>query len=234
MATKKQTKVPSKKTAAKKSITEKHTEPLFPYTNKPGSLRRFLQLIPQKPKPAKVEKTLMQSWGFKDTNDMSILRVLRAVNLLNPANEPTSLYTSFMSLNGGAIFLAQPIRETYAPLFAATHTPYKESADSLKSLFNIHSGGSPTTLEYQIQTFKALAESTTFEVDLAPQQNKPPTDASGSQSKSFDITGPIDVPVHINLHIHLPENKSRRDYESIIEDIGRYIYRRKSEGLSDE
>jgi hypothetical protein len=30
--------------------------------------------------------------------------------------------------------------------------------------------------------------------------------------------------VHIDLHIHLPENKSRRDYEAIIEDIGRYIY----------
>jgi hypothetical protein len=32
--------------------------------------------------------------------------------------------------------------------------------------------------------------------------------------------------VNINLHIHLPENKSRRDYETIIEDIGRYIFGR--------
>lgn len=32
--------------------------------------------------------------------------------------------------------------------------------------------------------------------------------------------------VHINLHIHLPENKTRRDYEAVIEDIGRYIFGR--------
>jgi len=32
--------------------------------------------------------------------------------------------------------------------------------------------------------------------------------------------------IHIDLHIHLPENKSRRDYEYIFEDIARYIFGR--------
>jgi hypothetical protein len=42
--------------------------------------------------------------------------------------------------------------------------------------------------------------------------------ASGTTAGvSSSLGGPI---VNINLHIHLPENKSRRDYEDIIEDTG--------------
>ena len=33
------------------------------------------------------------------------------------------------------------------------------------------------------------------------------------------------VAVNINLHIHLPEGKSSRDYQYIIQDIAKYIYR---------
>ena len=31
--------------------------------------------------------------------------------------------------------------------------------------------------------------------------------------------------IHIDLHIHLPENKTTRDYEAIIQDIARYIFK---------
>jgi hypothetical protein len=236
MATKKQTKPSPKRSVEKKVTNQIHSEPIFPYTNKPASLRKFLQLIPQKPRPSKVDKTLMQSWGFRDTNDLSILRVLKAIGLLSQSNEPTPLYTNFMSLNGGAAALAQPVKDLYSSLFGATHAPYKETADSLKNLFNIHSGGSPTTLDLQIQTFKALAESTTFDVDLAaaPAARQLAGVSPSASNPAFSSNGHSDVPVHINLHIHLPENKSRRDYEAIIEDIGRYIYGRKSEGSLDE
>jgi hypothetical protein len=37
-------------------------------------------------------------------------------------------------------------------------------------------------------------------------------------------------PIKIDLHIHLPENKTTRDYEAIIQDIARYIYGRKELG----
>ena len=33
-------------------------------------------------------------------------------------------------------------------------------------------------------------------------------------------------PMQIDLHIHLPENKTTRDYEAIIQDIAKYIYGR--------
>lgn len=218
-----------KKAAKPKVVAD--TEPKFPYTTKPGSLRRLLQEIPKKPKPPKYDITLLRSWGYKDANDHSVIRVMKAVGLLNDSNEPTELYTQFMLLQGGAAALAAPIRKVYAPLFTASHEPYKESADTLRNLFNIHSGGSPSSLEQQIQTFKALCDSTSFNGAVVPQPAGAPANTPQVILPPGNNPAGGNTPtVNINLHIHLPENKTRRDYENIIEDIGRYIFGRTSEG----
>jgi hypothetical protein len=203
------------------------TEPKFPYTTKPGSLRRLLKEIPKVPKPQKVSGTLLKSLGFKDQNDFSMIRVLKAVGLLDGNNQPSDKYASFMSLDGGGKVLASEIRRVYAPLFQASHTPYSETNEKLKSLFNIHSGGGERTLDQQIQTFKVLCEFASF--DVTPQGQTPiqASPAAGGGATPILPRGgqdPSYPSVNINLHIHLPENKSRRDYEDIIEDIGRYIF----------
>src|SRR5712692_1954883 len=109
----------------KKQPTEKHEKKRiktdagakFPYTTKPSSLRRLLQEIPKKPRPPKFDQNLLRAWGFSDANDYSMLRVLKAVGLLNANNEPTDLYSQYMHLEGGAVALADPIKQVYEPLF---------------------------------------------------------------------------------------------------------------------
>jgi hypothetical protein len=75
-----------------KKVDAAKTRPRFPYTTKPASLRRFLKEIPKKPRPPKFDMDLLKSWGFSDANDYSMLRVLKAVNLLNDKNgQPSSM-----------------------------------------------------------------------------------------------------------------------------------------------
>ena len=199
------------------------TEPKFPYTTKPSSLRRLLREIPTKPRPAKFDGALLKSWGFHDTNDYTMIRVLKAVELLDANSQPTDLYSRYMVREGGAAALAEPVKKVYGPLFNASHAPYSESNETLKNLFNIHSGGSARVLEFQIQTFKALCENTSFEA-VTPSQLTVTTPGAPS---SGGISPPSSNPaIHVDLHIHLPENKSSREYETIIQDIGRYIFGR--------
>jgi hypothetical protein len=219
----------AKKQKAQKTVVVRSagdSEAKFPYTTKPASLRRLLKEIPKKPKPSKFDKDLLRSWGFGDTNDLTMIRVLKAVQLLNDRNEPTDLYSRFMNMNDGAKALGPEVKRVYAPLFEASLSPFQEGNDKLQNLFNIHSGGGDRSLDFQIQTFKALCENASF--DAAPSNAMPTIQSSGAASGttagvSSSLGGPI---VNINLHIHLPENKSRRDYEDIIEDIGRYIFGR--------
>lgn len=207
------------------------TQPKFPYTTKPSSLRRLLQEIPKKPRPPKFDKTLLKSWGFSDANDYSMLRVLKAVGLLNEKNEPTDVYSQYMQLEGGATALSAPVRKLYEPLFNASHTPYTESNEKLQNLFNIHSGGSDRALEQQIQTFKALTENTKFDGAMALVAPPPP----GGLPPGIPGTGSGlgTTAININVHIHLPENKTQREYQGMIEDIGRYIFGRPA-GTSNE
>jgi hypothetical protein len=216
-----------------KKLVTADTEPKFPYTTKPSSLRRLLQDIPKKPRPPKFDKNQLRSWGFSDANDYSMLRVLKAIGLLNSNNEPTDLYSQYMHLESGATSLAEPIKRVYEPLFNASHAPYTESNDRLQNLFNIHSGGGERALEQQIQTFKALSENTSFEA-VNPGSPASVTPAPGAVLTNVERTGTGSPSVHIDLHIHLPENKSRRDYEAMIEDIGRFIFGRTEGGQRDE
>jgi len=228
----------AKKTDAsdeQKKRKKAETEPKFPYTTKPSSLRRLLQDIPKRPKPPKFDKGLLKSWGFSDANDYSMIRVLKAAGLLNPSNEPTDLYARFMQLEGGAAALAEPIRRIYGPLFQASHTPYKESSEKLQNLFNIHSGGGERALDQQIQTFKALCEYGSFDTPVhVPQQPSAPTGTPSAGVGKPAVPSSAEPAIHINVHIHLPENKSRRDYEAMIEDIGRHIFGRTESGHHDE
>jgi hypothetical protein len=176
---------------------------------------------------------LLRSWGFSDANDYSMLRVLKAVGLLTDKNEPTDLYSQYMQLEGGAAVLAAPIRKIYQPLFNAAHAPHNESAEKLENLFNIHSGGGDRALKQQIQTFKALSENTRF--DGADPLITPVAVGTTPSASAGAVASAQGTPaININLHIHLPENKSRREYEAMIEDIGRYIFGRPSGTTSDE
>ena len=219
-----------KEKATPRKVAE--TEAKFPYTTKPSSLRRLLQAIPKKPKPPKFDKDILRSWGFTDANDYSMLRVLKAVGLLGEKNEPTQVYEKYMDLSSGPAVLADPIKRLYQPLFLASHEPFKEPAEKLQNLFNIHSGGGDRSLEQQIQTFKALSENADFSQSGKPPIRKDRIPAENDDASS-STTQTNTAGIHISLHIHLPENKSPRDYERIIEDIGRYIFQRPTDSKTD-
>ena len=109
-------------------------------------------------------------------------------------------------------------------LFEHSHSPQNDSTEELQKLFNIHSGGGRETMRLQIQTFKALCEHARF--DSVGRTNSGDLHSQVAVNSNSAASKPAEEmpPIHIALHIHLPENKTSRDYEAIIQDIGRYIY----------
>ena len=213
------TKVVKKNVAA----TSHRAEPKYPYTTSPNALRRFLKEVPNRPRPTKVNNDLLNAWELGGSNSNSIIRVLKSMDLVDSSNQPTSNYETFMQPLIGPAFLGTKIKETYDKFFEASHEPYKDDVE-LQRLFNIHSGGSDTTLNYQMNTFKTLCEFATF--DGMPT-NQGENSGTGTPIADIGTTGSSGIApaMRIDLHIHLPENKSTREYEAIIQDIARYIYR---------
>ena len=200
---------------------EASREPLYPYVVSPKSLRRFLETAPQKPKPPKITITTLKTWGFKSGNDSNILRVLKKLDLLSSAGEPTKYYEDYMKPTTGAAVLGRQIQNVYTKLFEHSKSPEKASNDELKTFFNINSGGTDRTIQLQIDTFKALASFATFgEQDPLGQGDNNTGIDEGFGSKNKE---PM---IRIDLHIHLPENKSKSDYDAILESIANHIYKK--------
>jgi hypothetical protein len=168
----------------------------------------------------------LKAWSVSSNNNArTAINVLKKLGLLNASAEPTESYVSFMKTGLGPAVLGQKIKETYKILFENSHAPHKESQEELKKLFHIHSGGASDAMRLQVSTFKVLADHADFS-DAAgsvadAQGETDEANASGGGSSSLKLP-----PVKVDLHIHLPENKSTRDYEAIIQDIARYIYGR--------
>ena len=215
----------------RKPRAQSGTQPKFPYTTSPVALRKLLKEIPQRPKPGKLSLSIMKTWGTTGSNDVTPLRVLKNLGLLGSNGEPLDGYVEFMkSPPAGPRSLGARIKEQYKSLFESSHEPHKDTAE-LRKFFNIHSGGAEKTIDLQIQTFKALCEHADF--TGSSSDGKPggagASDADADASKGKN-GGPGLPPIKIDLHIHLPENKTTRDYEAIIQDIAKYIYGRKEVG----
>lgn len=210
---------------ATSSRTQETGQPSFPYTTEPRALDRLLNEIPKRPKPPKMTMDTLKGWGVSNNNNATTaISVLKKLGLLNGSGEPTEIYVSYMKTGVGPATLGQRIKETYRILFENSHAPHKESQEELKKLFHIHSGGGNDAMRLQVSTFKVLADHADFNEAAASISD---FDAGGDQSRSSSGPGNLSLPpVKIDLHIHLPENKSTRDYEAIIQDIARYIYGR--------
>jgi hypothetical protein len=209
---------------AKVAEKQERGSPRYPYTSYPNLLRRILTEIPKRPKPPKLDKALLSSWGIGDNNAGSAVKVLIKIGLLDTNAAPNEKYEAFMGSAGGAT-LSSLVKSAYPELFAAEHRPYKDDA-TVRHLFNVHGGTtSENTLKPLRETFKVLCEFGDFDSVL--------TDGgTGNDEESHHGVGGGGgtgtgsrraATFEIHVHIHLPEGRSSRDYEHMLEDIGRFI-----------
>jgi hypothetical protein len=150
---------------------------------------------------------------------------LKAIGFLSGGGEPTELYTAFMKTDTGPVALGRAVRQVYKDLFEHITDPARAKSEELASFFRIHSGGSPATISLQAATFKALADSARFDESPSDADGKVEVKASsGATMHSIQSQTPA---FHIDLHIHLPENKSRADYDLIFASIAEHILGRR-------
>lgn len=201
--------------------------PQFPYTTEPQALRRLLTEIPKRPKPPKISLDTLKAWNVSSNNNArTAIAVLKKLGLLGSNGEPMESYGEFMKTGIGPAVLGRRIKEVYKVLFDNSHAPQNESGEELKKLFHIHSGGGEGVMRFQIQTFKALADHANLTSADGGATGESKTIEQGERAEDASDKTPLVPPIRVDLHIHLPENKTSRDYEAIIQDIARYIYGR--------
>jgi len=200
--------------------------PKYPYTISPGSLTRFLEQVPKKPKPPKVNLAQLKGWDIKDKNGPSIVKVLAAVGVLGTDGAPTELYEELMANGEGKKELAQNIREVYGEFFAAEHEPYKDNPTVTK-LLHIHGGTeAEATIGRMRETFMILCRAADF--SGAPKSSgkgvdkgkgKPPPDEA--HFSDHEQGGPSVV---INIQVTLPPGLDEKGYDAFFASMKKNLW----------
>lgn len=200
--------------------------PKYPYSLTPAALAKFLEYVPNKPKPAKVDTQLLKSWDLKNNNDITLVRVLKEVEVLGADSAPTELYEALMHGGDGKKQLASAIRDRYKELFNAEHEPY---GDAAVKLFNIHGGTqSAQTLKLMRLTFIALCKAADFVG--APAKLAEGNPSSKKKERGIDeladkhsmrSSGPSVV---INIQVTLPSGLDEKGYDAFFASMKKNLW----------
>lgn len=202
--------------------------PKYPYSLTPAALAKFLEHIPNKPKPSKVDTQLLKGWDLKNNNDITLVRVLKEVGVLGADASPTDLYEALMHGGEGKKQLAAAIKERYKELFNAEHEPYGSDSTAVK-LFNIHGGTQAgQTLKLMRLTFLALCKGADFS---GPPKKLPTGDSSGKKKdripedpefeQLIKSSGPSVV---INIQVTLPPGLDEKGYDAFFASMKKNLW----------
>src|SRR5438552_723652 len=153
-------------------IPKTFSEPKFPYTSRPGGLRKFLTLVPQKPKPMKVNFDLIKAWGLKDKNNYTIVRVLKAPKLVSEPGQRTEHTEPYMSIST-SIFQRIKLEEITSTCLRTSRITSTEGRrrsmdDDLAKVISFHSGVAAVGSKYGRARRNLVSANSITAMEIAP------------------------------------------------------------------
>jgi hypothetical protein len=200
----------------------------FPYAQNAASLKKFLTVhIPSAGVPPKVTHQYLEAVGFKSSNDRSIIRVLRAIGLVEESGVPTASWQQMRDRNRAGTVMAKAVSLAYAPLFATFPNAQDKDPESLKGWFSANTKHGQSALRLIVSTFKALCDV----ADFGPQ-----TEGAAVPSNVSELRTPVGVPaavasssamvipsININIQLHLPATDDSAVWESLFASMKKHL-----------
>lgn len=200
----------------------------FPYVLGTGKLTEFLKKIPDIGVPEKFVLKNLKSLGYTSSNDERFIPAIKFIGLLNPAGQPTELWTEARAHLGRAI--AKGVRAGYADLFQQYPKAHQKDDEALRTYFSVHSGTGKEAVTRMVQTFKALCSIADFDGSVAepaavrktPEQAKPAD--GGKEANSVIRTESSSAPsVSINIQLQLPPDPTGEIYDKFFASMAKHL-----------
>lgn len=128
----------------------------YPYINKTGALKQFLQKIPETGVPDKVSQGHLYSLGFKSINDRPIIRILKFIKFLDDSGVPTDRYKKFRDKSKSSAILGSALQEAYSELFKIYPNANDKDTQTLQNFFSTQTGLAASSVKSVVDTFKTM------------------------------------------------------------------------------
>jgi hypothetical protein len=200
-----------------------------------GQIGNFFSALQQGQAPDKFTREFLKDKGFKSSNHLAFIPLLKGLGFLTADGSPTQRYRDLLDETKWRKVLAKAVREAYSDIFVLKARPTKADrkmiAGKFKSTYNL----SETAADRAAGTFLALLEladeNTLYgngDDGAAPSEPEPaalvektidqPLAMMGSDSKRKEGVG-----LHYNIQIHLPATKDIEVYNAIFKSVREHL-----------
>ena len=176
----------------------------FPNLNVSAKIPLFLEKIQNAAVPNKFTyKFLVDTLGFKGTNDRPLMSLLKCLDFLNDDRIPTDAYRSYKNTQTSKVTLGKQIKKCYSALYERNESIHDQDNTTIQKLFEEMSGKERNNASvknaYRVfMKLKELADFTESPKFIPPAPAPSPTNSSQNNNehevypkKTFELTHTI-------------------------------------------
>lgn len=183
--------------------------------------------------PQRFTQKFLETLGFPNTNDRTLINVLKALGFLTDTGAPTTRYHEYLDQTQSAVVLARGIREAYADLFQINTQAHKMTTNDVKNKMKTLSAGQYTdrVLQQMAGTFTVLCQEADFagastSAAIEPAVSDEPTvryePIMPRQTVEY-VPPPRFGGLVYNINVVLPESKDQAVYDSIFKSLREHL-----------
>lgn len=203
----------------------------YPYTIANKQIEPMLTRIRTAARPERLNRELLNAWGFTASNDRAIISVLRGLGFIAEGGSPTEAYDRLRDPNDWKHVLGERMRVLYSDLFAIDPNIYTRPDAEVKSAILRLTGKDDETSRRYFLTFKTLAGLANFDskpgVKSTGEAKVPPATHSplpATPQTASTVAHPEEPKrrkneYHYNIQIHLPVTSDISVYNAIFKSL---------------
>ena len=195
------------------------------YMTTTKNLPAIMQKILDGTAPPKFTVAHLKGLGFKSSNDLGIIPVLKDLKFLSADGAPTQRYQDYRDHSKSKAVMAEALREAYADLFHISERPGDADRAAIKGKFKSAHNVSDQIANLQTATFYSLLKLADLNAAIpAPavvasakksiQEDKP----AGSQPFLTNLPN-----LRYNIEVHLPATKDIDVYNAIFKSLKEHL-----------
>lgn len=209
----------------------------YPYSTSTGSISKILAKLQTVGKPAKADKTWMESIGITKSSEQRILLILKFLGFADKKGNTTDLWTSFRSTLNGKKVLGSAIKKSYHELFAIYPEAQNATKEELTDFFSTRTNAGGLAISHTVNTFKNLVnfaefdgiETLTSQDEDVPELIEPPLtptsaiENSMSDSLAKTMKGKNGITINLNIQLTVPETTDEKIYDKFFESMKKHL-----------
>ena len=203
----------------------------YPYTIANKQIEPMLTRIRTAARPERLNRELLNAWGFTASNDRAIVSVLKGLGFVAEGGTPTDAYDRLRDPSDWKYVLGERMRVLYSDLFSIDPDIHTQPDAEIKSAILRLTGKDEETSRRYFLTFKTLAGLATFGAKANSKRSDDTRAAPANPTSQQVPPSTVVLPAHpeeskrrkseyhYNIQIHLPVTADISVYNAIFKSL---------------